>query len=99
MLHDRWNTPYTMPSLEVLDVANNNLIGTLPTGWGGPQSVLITQGTNSPLLRLDLTCMGAPDYSDRIGHLARIEALQILSCHSPQFAESGGSRKLRIVAG
>ncbi len=40
----RWNTPGTLPSLAVLDVADNNLTGALPTAWGTSQSVLLTQG-------------------------------------------------------
>lgn len=40
----RWNTPGTLPSLAILDVADNNLTGALPTAWGTSQSVLLTQG-------------------------------------------------------
>ncbi len=33
-----------MPSLLLMDMANNNFTGAVPKGWGSPQSVLITEG-------------------------------------------------------
>lgn len=43
----RWNIPGTMPQLAQLDVANNNLSGTVPSGWGSAQSQFVTKGESA----------------------------------------------------
>lgn len=40
----RWKAAGTLPSLMLMDVANNNFSGTIPNGWGTSQSTFVTQG-------------------------------------------------------
>ena len=43
----RWAQPGTMPRLHVLDVANNNMSGTVPGGWGVPGTSYFVSGQSA----------------------------------------------------